>query len=313
MDATTRQALEAILFVVDEPVDETTLSQVLEVGRREVEAELAALAEQLRQERRGFVLRQVAGGWRLYTAAEAAPYIERWVLHGRSGRLTQAALETLAVVAYKQPVSRHEVSEVRGVNADGALRTLLGRGLVQEVGRDSGPGQAVLYGTTDAFLEKLGIDRLQDLPPLPDLLPEGPAPDEPVAAGLRAARERLRAGQDLVASGRPRWDPAEEPPGPGEADRQWPEPDALERSGPPLTGAPGPSLQPGEPLARSRGQDMDDLTEALERAARNAMATLEQAMRAAEDTDRSDETDGAHADAADRARHADDSAGEAGP
>lgn len=316
MDPTTRQALEAILFVVDEPVDVTTLSQVLEVGRREVEAELAALAQQLQQQRRGFVLRQVAGGWRLYTAPDAAPYIERWVLSGRSGRLTQAALETLAVVAYRQPVSRHEVSEVRGVNADGALRTLLGRGLVQEVGRDSGPGHAVLYGTTAAFLEKLGIDHLEDLPPLPELLPEGPAPDEPVPAGLRAARERLRAGQDLVASGRPRWDPADEPPAPGTADRagEWPAANTLEGADRPRpVGVPDPAAEPGEPPGRSRDQDMDDLTEALERAARNAMATLEQAVRAAEDTDRSEEADGAQVDAPPAARHGDDPGVEAGP
>jgi segregation and condensation protein B len=156
VDAAARQALEAILFVVDEPVDVSTLSQVLEVGRGEVEAELAELAGRLEEEGRGFVLRRVAGGWRLYTAPAAAPYLERWVLAGRSGRLTQAALETLAVIAYKQPVSRHEVSEIRGVNADGAVRTLVGRGLVEEVGRDPGPGQAILYGTTPEFLEKIG-------------------------------------------------------------------------------------------------------------------------------------------------------------
>ncbi|MDP9023337.1 MAG: SMC-Scp complex subunit ScpB [Actinomycetota bacterium] len=267
MEHVSRQALEAILFVVDEPVDVSTLTQVLEVGRAEVEAALRALAERLRDERRGFVLREVAGGWRLYTAPEAAPYVERWVLAGRSGRLTQAALETLAVIAYKQPISRQEIGEIRGVNADGAVRTLLARGLVEEVGRDPGPGRAVLYGTTTAFLEKVGLSDLDGLPPLTDFLPEAPAPDEPSdPVDLRAARQRLQAGRDLVTAGRPRWEPG------GGGERGAGAEDAPARSEPDAASG-----------TRDPDQDMDDLTAALERATRNAMAALEHAVSSADE------------------------------
>jgi segregation and condensation protein B len=203
MEPTIRQALEAILFVVDEPVDVSTLSQVLEVGRTDVEVALRDLGAELERDRRGFVLREVAGGWRLFTAPDAAAYVERWVLLGRSGRLSQAALESLAVVAYKQPISRHEVSEIRGVNADAALRTLLSRGLIEEVGRDSGPGQAILYGTTSTFLERIGAQSLDDLPAMTDYLEDGQAPDEPSVHDLAGARARMRAGDDLATTTRP--------------------------------------------------------------------------------------------------------------
>lgn len=273
MDDASRQALEAILFIVEEPVDLSTLSQVLEISRTEVETELHALAERLESERRGFVLREVAGGWRFYTAADAAPYVERWVLAGRSGRLTQAALETLAVIAYKQPISRQEVSEIRGVNADGAVRTLVARGLVGEVGRDSGPGQAILYGTTATFLEKLGLNELEELPPLTEFLPEGPAPDEPGPDHLRAARALLQAGRDLPSTGRSWWDPD------GDQD------DAV-GSGPTLTAI-------DTSKGAGRDDEMDGLTDTLEEVARRAVAALDGAVAAiASDQDEDADGDG---------------------
>ncbi|MGI9016620.1 MAG: SMC-Scp complex subunit ScpB, partial [Euzebya sp.] len=140
-----RKALEAILLVVDEPVDVTTLAQVLEVGADEVEDALLALAQEYSEQGRGFVLRRVGGGWRMYTDPGAAAYVEQFVLHGRSGKLSQAALETLAIIAYKQPVTRSSISEIRGVDAEAGVRNLMNRGLIEEVGRQEAPGQPLLY------------------------------------------------------------------------------------------------------------------------------------------------------------------------
>ncbi len=194
IDAETRRALEAILFVVEEPVDAHVLAQVLEVGLDVVVAALHDLRRSYVDEGRGFVLREVAGGWRLYAAPGASAYVERFVLHGRSATLSQAALETLAIVAYQQPVTRSQVSQIRGVDADGAVRTLVGRGLVEEVGRADVPGSPLLYGTTTAFLERLGLSSVDELPPLPALTPAGPLPEEPAPGGYRAARRALDAG-----------------------------------------------------------------------------------------------------------------------
>lgn len=169
-----RAALEAIMLVVDEPVSEVLLAQVLERPTHEVAAELAELAGEFDSERRGFQLRRTASGWRLYTRADCAPYVERFVREGQQTRLTQAALETLSVVAYRQPVTRGQVAAIRGVNVDGVVRTLLSRGLVAEAGTDPESG-AARYVTTPYFLERLGLDRLEDLPPLAPLLP---GPDE---------------------------------------------------------------------------------------------------------------------------------------
>lgn len=163
--------LEAVLLVTDEPVPAVTLAQVAERPTQEVEAALRALAAEYADAERGFELRTVAGGWRLYTRADCAPYVERFVLDGQQARLTQAALETLAVIAYRQPVTRARVSAVRGVNVDGVVRTLVARGLVIEVGQDPDSG-ATLYGTTSLLLEKLGLDSLAALPSLAPLLPE---------------------------------------------------------------------------------------------------------------------------------------------
>jgi segregation and condensation protein B len=184
-----RQAVEAVLMVVDEPVSEVALAQVVERPTEEVAATLADLAAEYERDGRGFDLRRVAGGWRFYTRAECAPVVERFVLDGQQARLTQAALETLAVVAYRQPVSRARVSAVRGVNVDGVMRTLVARGLVEEAGHDPESG-AVLYRTTSYFLERLGLDTLDELPPLAPLLPDVTAladlADEPGAAAPRS-------------------------------------------------------------------------------------------------------------------------------
>jgi segregation and condensation protein B len=166
-----RASLEAILLVADEPVPAVVLAQVLERPRDEVEAELGELATVYTAEDRGFDLREIAGGWRFYTREDCAPVVERFVRDGQEVRLTQAALETLAVVAYRQPVSRARVSAVRGVNCDGVMRTLVLRGLAEEAGTDPETG-AILYRTTAYFLERLGLSGLDDLPDLAPFLPE---------------------------------------------------------------------------------------------------------------------------------------------
>jgi segregation and condensation protein B len=166
-----RACIEAILLVVDEPVPDLLLAQVLERPRDEVAAELSALAGAYTAEGRGFDLREVAGGWRLYTREECAPVVERFFTDGQEVRLTQAALEALAVVAYRQPVSRGRVSAVRGVNCDAVMRTLTLRGLVEEQSTDPETG-AILYRTTDYFLERLGLASLADLPELAPFLPD---------------------------------------------------------------------------------------------------------------------------------------------
>ncbi len=166
-----RQALEAVLMVVDEPVSEVALAQVAERPTEEVAATLAELAREYAAQQRGFELRRVAGGWRFYSRPECAAVVERFVRDGQQARLTQAALETLAVVAYRQPVSRARIAAVRGVNVDGVIRTLVSRGLVEEAGTDSETG-AILYRTTGLFLERMGLDSLEDLPELAPHLPD---------------------------------------------------------------------------------------------------------------------------------------------
>ena len=179
-----RAALEAVLMVVDEPVAPVVLAQVLERPTSEVLATLRELAGEYDAQARGFELREVAGGWRFYTRAMCGPVVERFVVGGQQARLTQAALETVAIVAYRQPVSRARVSAVRGVNVDGVMRTLLARGLVEEVGTDPGTG-AVLYGTTAYFLERLGITGLDELPDLAPLLPDLDEAGEPLDPMMR--------------------------------------------------------------------------------------------------------------------------------
>src|SRR3984893_1574124 len=180
-----RASLEAIMLVADEPVSEVVIAQVLERPRAEVAVALREMAASYAAEQRGFDLREVAGGWRFYTREECAPVVERFVRDGQEVRLTQAALETLAVVAYRQPVSRARVSAVRGVNCDGVMRTRGLRGLVEESGTDHETG-AILYRTTGYFLERLGLAGLEELPELAPFLPdhvEDPedATDEPAS------------------------------------------------------------------------------------------------------------------------------------
>ena len=182
--AESRRALEAILLVADQPLEPSVAAQLLEVSATTVERLCADLAAALEAEGRGFVLVRVAGGWRLQTAPDLSGYVERFVLEGQSARLSAAALETLAIVAYKQPLSRAQVSAIRGVDVDGVMRTLQQRGYIIEVDRDPGPGQAILYGTTPTFLEKLGLDSLDDLPPLGTFVP-GPEVAEALEASLR--------------------------------------------------------------------------------------------------------------------------------
>jgi segregation and condensation protein B len=272
LDLDRLRGLEAVLFLADHPLDVPTLTVALDCTEEAVQPLLDELAQRLEERQSGLTLRNVAGGWRLYTASETREHVERHLLAGRTGRLSQAALETLAVIAYKQPISRTEVGEIRGVNADGAVKSLVSRGLIEEVGRDDGPGQAVLYGTTTEFLEKIGLDSLSDLPSLTDYLIENPAPDEPTPDQLKEARRRLQAGRELSSTGASRWDP------------DAPEPDAqelVERA----------RRERTEHALRRRVQEdeMDELTGALDRVARNAMAQLRDAVAATEEPDATDE------------------------
>jgi segregation and condensation protein B len=166
-----RGGLEALLFVVDNPVDVPTLATALRCPPAQVSAGLVELAADYDRRRAGITLRQVGEGWRLYTREEHAEVVERYLVDGQRSRLTQAALETLAVIAYRQPVTRARVSAIRGVGVDGVMRTLLGRGLVHEVGTDPDSGGG-LYETTPLFLERLGLTGLADLPELAPLLPD---------------------------------------------------------------------------------------------------------------------------------------------
>ncbi len=178
-------ALEALLFVSDEPVPSSRLAKVLEVATAEVDDELKALAAEYAAEERGFQLREVAGGWRMYTHPAYHQQVEEYVLSWDTRRLSQAALEALAVVAYHQPVTRQGVNAVRGVNSEAVISSLIEKGLVREAGRDKNAGNAILYGTTRTFLERFGLKDLSELPPLEEF-----APDPETE---RAIRERLNA------------------------------------------------------------------------------------------------------------------------
>jgi segregation and condensation protein B len=169
-DAGALRALEALFFVSDEPLTTAVLAAALEVDRRRVDDLCAALQTRLEERGSGLVLRDIAGGWRLYSHPETAGVVEQFVLSSRQARLTKAALETLAIVAYKQPVTRHQISAIRGVNSDGVIRALQDRGLVVETGREEGPGRPMLYGTSPEFLERLGLSSLSALPSLAPLL-----------------------------------------------------------------------------------------------------------------------------------------------
>jgi segregation and condensation protein B len=163
-------ALEAVLFVADEPMTTAELAGITQETPGTVTRALETLMATL-DEGHGLVLKEVAGGWRLYTNESVEEYVERYATTDRAKRLSNAAMETLSVVAYKQPASRGQVSEIRGVDSEHAMRTLERRNLIIEVGRAPGPGQAILYGTSSLFLEKMGIAGLADLPPLADHVP----------------------------------------------------------------------------------------------------------------------------------------------
>ncbi|GAA5034243.1 SMC-Scp complex subunit ScpB [Terrabacter aeriphilus] len=177
-----RSALEAVLMVVDEPVTELALASALELPVKDVRGHLEALEEEYAAAQRGFTLRSVAGGWRVYSRSDYAPVVEKFVLDGQQAKLTQASLETLAVIAYRQPVSRARVSAVRGVNVDGVVRTLTSRGLIEEV-EDVGESGAVLYRTTPFFLQRMGLSSLDDLPALAPYLPDVDVIDELIEEG----------------------------------------------------------------------------------------------------------------------------------
>lgn len=177
-------AIEAVLMVAERPIEPRLLAQLVETTIDDVEAACAALDQQYRDSGRGFVLARVAGGYRYQSHPEQAAYVERFVLEGQVSRLSAAALETLAIVAYKQPISRAQVAAIRGVSVDAVMRTLNQRGYIAEVSRDSGPGQAVMYGTTPLFLERMNINSIVDLPELGDFVPE-PDVVEALENGLR--------------------------------------------------------------------------------------------------------------------------------
>ncbi len=179
-----KQAIESILMVATDPVPPNLLAQLLEKPTSDIEKICESLSEEYKQENRGFILVRVGGGYRYQSHPEQAPWVERFVIEGQSTRLTAAALETLAIVAYKQPISRAQVSSIRGVDVDGVIRTLQQRGYIDELSRDTGPGNAVLFGTTQSFLERMGLNSLENLPSLGDFVP-GAEVVEALERGLR--------------------------------------------------------------------------------------------------------------------------------
>jgi len=173
-----RKVAEAVLLLAEEPIPASLIGELLETPTAEVETLLGGLASEYEEADRGFVLREVAGGWRLYTAPECGPWLERFVLRHRTSRLSAAALEVLAIVAYKGPLSRAHVAEIRGVDSDGVVRTLAQRGLIEEVGRDTAPGAPVLFRVTPHFLERMGLRSTEELPPLAGFIPDAEAVED---------------------------------------------------------------------------------------------------------------------------------------
>lgn len=214
-----RRVVEAVLMVAAEPVPTAELAELLELPAEQVATLMADLAGEYLAAERGFVMVEVAGGWRFQSHPDLAPYIERWVLEGQSARMSAAALETLAIVAYKQPISRAQVAAIRGVGVDGVVRTLEQRGYITEVARDPGPGQAVLFGTTPAFLEKLGLASLADLPPVAEFVPDASVVEQ-LEEGLRPRpRVEEQPGAEPSASepagdAEPSVEPGEDTPAP---------------------------------------------------------------------------------------------------
>jgi segregation and condensation protein B len=166
-----RRAIEAVVLVAIEPVTPSLMAELFEEPAERVETAAQELTRRFEVEGRGFMLAKVAGGYRFQSHPDQAPFVERFANREVSHRLSTAALETLAIVAYRQPVSRSQIAALRGVNVDGVVRLLEQRGYIEPVGRAEGPGQPVLFGTTDLFLERLGLDSLTELPPIEDFLP----------------------------------------------------------------------------------------------------------------------------------------------
>ncbi len=175
------RSIEAILMVVDEPLSEVVLAQIIETPTEQILDSLHNLQNRYENDFRGFQLRQVSGGWRFYSHPDLAPLVEKFVLDGQQAKLTQAALETLAVIAYRQPISRARVSAIRGVNVEAVMKTLVTRGLVEESGVEHETG-AILYSTTSFFLERLGLNAVSDLPALAPFLPDIDGLDEVIAS-----------------------------------------------------------------------------------------------------------------------------------
>jgi segregation and condensation protein B len=175
------RSIEAILMVVEEPLSEVVLAQIIERPTEEIASALAGLSEEYEQQERGFTLKHVSGGWRFYSHPDLSPLVEKFVLDGQQAKLTQAALETLAVIAYRQPISRARVSAIRGVNVEAVMKTLVNRGLVEECGVEHETG-ALLYRTTNFFLERIGLNSVSDLPALAPFLPDIDGLDEIIAS-----------------------------------------------------------------------------------------------------------------------------------
>jgi segregation and condensation protein B len=178
MNPPERKIVEAILLLADEPVPARLIGEVMEQPSSFIETLLEDLAGGYEAEGRGFVLREVAGGWRLYTSPDCAPWLERFVQASSHGRLTGAALEVLAIVAYRAPIARSQIAEIRGVDSDGVVKTLVQRGLLREVGHDTGPGTPILFDVSEVFLERLGLRSREELPPLKDFMPDADAVEQ---------------------------------------------------------------------------------------------------------------------------------------
>jgi segregation and condensation protein B len=194
-----KRAIEAVVLVAHDPVEPELLAQLLEQPVASVERWCEELRAEYADQQRGFELARIAGGYRYQTHPEQTPYVERFVLNDQKARLSGAALETLAIIAYKQPISRAQVASIRGVDPDGVIRTLQARGYIDEVGRDSGPGQAILFGTTPQFLEKLGLDTLDDLPPIAEFIPDADVVEQ-LECGLRSSNQADIADADSPAT-----------------------------------------------------------------------------------------------------------------
>ena len=198
-DVEARGAIEAVVLAATEPVPPALLAQLVELPTTRVEELCDELAAEYEREGRGFQLARVAGGYRFQTHPDAYAYVERFVLEGQTARLSGPALETLAIVAYKQPIARAQISAIRGVNVDATLKTLVARGYIEESGHEHTPGNPTLFSTTSAFLERLGVDSLSDLPSLADFVPESSLV-EALERGLRGVDVEVDSPGDATES-----------------------------------------------------------------------------------------------------------------